>query len=209
MGKNRKRPDNWTRRAKAEGYAARSVYKLEEIQRRFRVLNKMKKIVDLGCAPGSWSTYIRKQRPQARLVGIDLQLVERYPGTFIQGSILETPASTFIESLEGYADLIVSDMAPNTTGNRFTDHVWQIELAEMALLRSHSLLRQGGRFVVKVFDGEDAHAYVLRLREHFQTVKRVKPAATRNESVEFFVVAQNKLLPPVAEISSIEEDPTP
>lgn len=199
MGKSRKKPDNWTRRAKAEGYAARSVYKLQEIQRRFRVLHKVRRAVDLGCAPGSWSTYVRQQRPNAELVGIDLQLVDRYPGTFIHGSIVETPASAFLEPLGGYADIVISDMAPNTTGNKFTDHVWQLELAELALQRSLSILRQGGRFVVKVFDGEDAHAYVMRVREHFQTVRRVKPAATRNESVEFFLVAQNKKLPPIQE----------
>ena len=94
--------------------------------------------------------------------------------------------------LGGPPDLVVSDMAPNTTGARFTDHVRQLELAEIAASLGIELLRPGGSFVVKVFDGQDAHDYVQRLRPHFEKVKRVKPEATRRESVEFFVVCTGR-----------------
>ena len=198
MGKdNRKRPDKWTQKAKEAGFAARSVYKLEEIEKRFQVLQKSKRVLDLGCAPGSWSQFVRQRRPDVRLVGIDIQHVDRYPGMFIQQSILDTPPDSFFELLGGTADVVLSDMAPNTSGDRFTDHVRQLELARMALQTALVTLRQNGKFVVKVFDGEEAHAFVLSLSEHFAKVRRVKPVAVRNESVEFFVVAQEKKVPVV------------
>ena len=91
MGRNnRKRPDRWTEMAKEAGYAARSVYKLEEIERRFQVLRKTRRVLDLGCAPGSWSQYVRRQRPHVTLMGIDIQAVERYPGFFCS-SLFWTP----------------------------------------------------------------------------------------------------------------------
>ena len=193
MGKNnRKRPDHWTQRAKDEGYAARSVYKLMEIDRRAQVFRKTKRIIDLGCAPGSWSAYARKLRPNASIVGIDIQPIEQYPGIFLHQSILDTPAQQFLDALEGPADLVISDMAPNTSGHRFTDHVRQIELAHMALNVAQATVREGGSFVVKVFDGEDAHAFTLAVRTVFKRVRRIKPEATRNESVEFFLVATDK-----------------
>ena len=197
MGKNnRKRPDHWTQRAKDEGYAARSVYKLMEIERRAQVFRKTKRIIDLGCAPGSWSAYARKLRPNAQIVGIDIQAIEHYPGIFLHQSILDTTPQAFLDALGGSADLVISDMAPNTSGHRFTDHVRQIELAHMALNVATATVRQGGNFVVKVFDGEDAHAFTLAVRKVFKRVRRIKPEATRNESVEFFLVASEKREPP-------------
>ena len=190
--KSRKRPDHWTQKAKAAGYQARSVFKLEEIDRRFSILKNLKRVVDLGCAPGSWSEHISRRFPKAALVGIDIQQVESYPGDFIHGSILTTPNSVFFDKLGGSADLVLSDMAPNTTGNRFGDHIRQLELAKMALGSAIDLLCVGGHFVVKVFDGEDAYEYVQSIRPHFERVRRIKPEATRNESVEFFVLGYGR-----------------
>jgi 23S rRNA (uridine2552-2'-O)-methyltransferase len=178
--------------AKEAGYAARSVYKLEEIERRFQVLRKTRRVLDLGCAPGSWSQYVRRQRPHVTLMGIDIQNVERYPGFFLQQSILDTTPEMFLTQLGGAADLVISDMAPNTSGDRFTDHLRQVELVQMAVSTVLGVLRQNGTFVAKVFDGEDAHPFVLSLSEHFTKVRRVKPVAVRNESVEFFVVCTGK-----------------
>lgn len=193
MGRNnRKRPDRWTEMAKEAGYAARSVYKLEEIERRFQVLRKTRRVLDLGCAPGSWSQYVRRQRPHVTLMGIDIQNVESYPGIFLQQSILDTTPDIFLTQLGGVADLVISDMAPNTSGDRFTDHLRQVELVQMAVSTILGVLRQNGTFVAKVFDGEDAHPFVLSLSEHFTKVRRVKPVAVRNESVEFFVVCTGK-----------------
>lgn len=212
MGKdNRKRPDKWTQKAKEAGFAARSVYKLEEIEKRFQVLQKSKRVLDLGCAPGSWSQFVRQRRPDVRLVGIDIQQVDRYPGVFVQQSILDTSPDMFFELLGGTADLVLSDMAPNTSGDRFTDHIRQLELARMALQTALVTLRQNGKFVVKVFDGEEAPAFVLGLSEHFAKVRRVKPVAVRTESVEFFVVAQEKKVPVVwnPTVETTTEHPIP
>ena len=185
---DRSKPDHWTLKAKAEGFEARSVYKLEEMNKRFQIFQRPNRILDLGCAPGSWSQLVRKKFPKSTIVGIDIKNISSYPGTFVHASILETTTDTFLEHLGGEADLVISDMAPNTTGSRLTDHVRQIELASMALQTALRTLRIGGNFVVKVFDGEDAYDFVQSIRPHFETTRRVKPKVTRNESVEFFVI---------------------
>ena len=187
--KNRRRPDHYSKKAKAEGFAARSVYKLEEIQRRFRILKGGARVVDLGCAPGSWSAYAASICSKKRLVGMDITLMDRYPGTFLHGSILEVPTERVEDALGGPADVVLSDMAPFTNGNRFSDHIRQLELARAAFDTACRLLRPGGAFVVKVFDGQDAQEFTLAVRRRFETVKRLKPPATRHESVEFFLVA--------------------
>ncbi len=173
--------DHYTRKAKDAGYGARSVYKLEEIQRRTRVVRRGSKAVDLGCYPGSWSRYLVKQGV-CRLVGVDFRVPEGIRGHFIQGSALEVTAEQLLEALDGPADLVVSDMAPNTTGNRLGDHLRQVELAV-------AVLKPGGAFVTKLFDGPEAQAYVLGVRPHFGKLRRIKPDATRRQSVELFVVA--------------------
>jgi 23S rRNA (uridine2552-2'-O)-methyltransferase len=186
-----KRPDAWTRKAKAEGYAARSVYKLDELDRRHHVLPRRgAAVVDLGCFPGSWSRWLLERG--ARVVGVDLQAPELSGGTWIARSVYDVDADTLLEALGGRADLLVSDMAPNTTGNRLGDHVRQIELADRALELACACLTPEGGFVVKVFDGEDAPAYVNRVRAAFREVKRLKPDATRDRSVEFFLVAKGR-----------------
>ena len=193
MGKNnRKRLDSWSLKAKQAGYSARSVYKLEEIERRFQVFKGARRVIDLGCAPGSWSEFTREKRQNVKLVGIDIQPLLQYPGKFLHKSILDTEPSEFFELLGGTADLVLCDIAPNTTGNRFGDHIQQVKLAHMALETAVNTLRQGGTFVVKVFDGEDAPAFVKLFSKHFSKVRRVKPEAVRSESVEFFVVAKMK-----------------
>lgn len=195
--RSRKRSDHWTRKAKDEGYAARSVYKLVEIDKRCQVFARGLAVLDLGCSPGSWSLYARERIGRdGVLVGIDLTETPDYPGHQHVGSILEISREALLAPLGGQADLVLSDMAPFTTGTRLTDHVNQIELARMARDVALDCLRPGGHFVVKVFDGEDAHAYVQSLRPHFDKVRRVKPEATRDQSVEFFVVGLHRTPPP-------------
>jgi 23S rRNA (uridine2552-2'-O)-methyltransferase len=184
-----KRPDAWTRKAKAEGYAARSVYKLDEIDRRHQILPRgVGTAIDLGCYPGSWSRWLLQKR--VRVVGVDLKAPELDGGTWIARSIYEVEAAELLEAAGGHVQLFVSDMAPNTTGNRLGDHVRQIELADRALDLARACLLADGVFVVKVFDGEDAPAYVNRVRAVFREVKRLKPDATRDRSVEFFLVGK-------------------
>ena len=185
---DRKRPDHFAKRAKAEGYAARSVYKLAEIDRRYRVLDRAHRVLDLGSHPGSWSALVRERNPHAALVGVDLQETPQYPGTQIVGSVATIDPAEIERLLGGKADLVLSDMAPNTTGARLKDHVDQLELVREAWRIARHVLRPGGSFVAKVFDGEDAPALLDELRRSFDTFKRVRPEATRKDSRELFAV---------------------
>lgn len=189
------RPDAWTRKAKAEGYAARSVFKLDEIEKRHRILPaRGGAVVDLGCFPGSWSKWLIERG--MRVVGVDLKIPALSGGTWIAASVMDVTADRLRDALGGPADLVVSDMAPNTTGHTFTDHVRQVALADRALELAVALLRPGGAFVCKVFEGEDSAGFVARVGQAFADVKRLKPEATRGRSVEFFVVAKGKKGPP-------------
>ena len=181
------RGDRFTKAAKKQGYAARSVFKLEEIDQRFKLFRRRQRVLDLGCAPGSWSRYVAERG--ASLVGVDIQETKGIPGVFLLRSVLKVTPERLREALGGDADVVLSDMAPRTTGDRFGDHVRQIELARRALELCDALLVPGGAFVVKVFDGEDAPAYTAEVKARFEQVKRVKPEATRRRSVEFFLVA--------------------
>lgn len=185
------RPDHFTRKAKAQGYAARSVFKLEELDRRFALLRPGMAVVDLGCFPGSWSRYVAQRvGEKGALVGVDLEAPGGIPGQFLAVSVYEVQPEALLQALGRPADVVLSDMAPGTTGDRFGDHVRQIALAERALELALGTLRPGGAFVVKVFDGADAPALVKRLHTHFTAVRRLKPEATRDRSVEFFAVGQ-------------------
>lgn len=183
-----KRPDHYTRKAKSEGYAARSVFKLEELAERSPGFPRAGVAVDLGCYPGSWSRWLLQRGFQ--VVGVDLQAPELPGGTWLVGSALEVDAERLRAAAGGPVTLVVSDMAPNTSGNRFVDHARQLALARRALELAQALLEPGGSFVVKVFDGEDAPAFVEEVRARFADTRRHKPDATRDRSVEFFVVAR-------------------
>ncbi len=190
------KPDRFTKQAKEEGYAARSVYKLREIDERFKLLRGGQRVLDLGNAPGSWSRYaLEKVGRKGRVVGVDLTPVELPYGTWITRSIYDVEAAELLEHLGGPADVVLSDMAPLTTGNALGDHVAQLELAARAVELAKALLVRGGSLVVKVFDGEDAPAFVASLRGVWEEVKRVRPEAVRQVSREFFVVGRGFVAP--------------
>jgi len=189
-GKNAYTGDRFTAKAKADGYLARSVYKLEEIDERFRLFKPGQRVVDLGCSPGSWLVWASERVGRnGKVMGIDILEPGPVDVPFLVADIFDTDPEVFREALGGDADIVLSDMAPRTTGNLLGDHVRQIELATRALEVATQLLKPGGHFIVKVFDGEDAHAYVQSIRPHFDKVKRVRPEAVRTQSREFFVVA--------------------
>lgn len=192
-GKNPYRGDRFTAKAKEEGYAARSVYKLQEIQRRTSLLRRGQRVVDLGCHPGSWARYVAEQVGDSGVVvGVDLEETAIPRGRFLHRSVMELTPQELNEALGGLADVVLSDMAPRTTGDTFGDHVRQIELAQQAVHLALGVLRVGGHLVLKVFDGEDAHAFVQSIRPHFTHVKRVKPEAVRQVSREFFLVCTER-----------------
>ena len=182
--------DRFTRKAKQEGYAARSVYKLDEIQHRHRIMKPGDKVVDLGCSPGSWSRFVLERiGRKGELVGVDIAEPEFSGGTVLLRSVMEVEASELLECLGGKADVVLSDMAPRTTGNLLGDHVEQLVLAERAVMLATEVLCPGGNLVIKVFDGEDAPAFVQSVRPFFDKIKRSRPEAVRRESREFFLIA--------------------
>lgn len=184
-----RRPDRYTREAKEQGYAARSVFKLREIQQRLRILKPGQRIVDLGCSPGSWLTYSAEVTgPSGSVLGVDIEAPAVSVGTVLVKSVLEVEAEEITAALGGAADVVLSDMAPRTTGDPTGDHFAQIELASAALRLAAAVLSPGGHFVCKVFDGEDAPAFAASVRAHFREVKRIRPDAVRQNSREFFLV---------------------
>ena len=185
-----RKPDAWSQRAKDEGYAARSVYKLDEIDRRVRLFRRGQRVLDLGCAPGSWSQYaIERIGKEGTLVGVDLTPVSLPGGTFLEASILDIPADLLRGHLGGPADAVISDMAPLTMGARDADHFAQIELVRCAFERATELLKPGGVFVAKVFEGPDAKALELDVKKRFTETRRIRPEAVRANSREWFLVA--------------------
>jgi 23S rRNA (uridine2552-2'-O)-methyltransferase len=184
--------DPYVARAKREGYRSRAAYKLLEIDEKYKILKPGQKIVDLGAAPGGWSQIAAKVvGPKGKIVGIDLLPIDPMPGVeFIELDFLDESApGRLIEMLGGPADVVMSDMAANTTGHKKTDHLRIIGLAEAAIYFAREILAPGGAFVAKVFQGGTAGALLAELKRAFTTVRHAKPAASRAESAETYVVA--------------------
>lgn len=182
--------DPYVQKAKSDGYRARAAYKLLEIDERAGLLQPGQRVVDLGCAPGGW-LQVCLRRGVKELVGIDLLEVEPVVGAHIvQGDVNnDTDVAAMMEGLSGPPDLVLSDMAANTTGHRQTDHLRTAALADMALHFAESHLVSGGTFCSKVFQGGATPDMMARLRDQFKAVKHIKPPASRAGSPEIFVVA--------------------
>ena len=179
-------------RAKREGYRSRAAFKLLEIDEKFHILKPGQKIVDLGAAPGGWSQIAAKKvGPKGRIVGIDLLPIDPMAGVeFIQLDFLDESApGRLVEMLGGPADLVMSDMAANTTGHKKTDHLRIIGLAEAAIYFAREVLAPGGAFVAKVFQGGTENQLLNDLKRDFAVVRHVKPAASRADSAELYVLA--------------------
>ena len=191
---NRRRNlDHFSKKAKAKGFAARSVFKLEEINQRFQLFRKGGYVIDLGCAPGSWLKYAALQvGSHGKCVGIDRVPVELSIANTetIVGDIYDIDTNAFDQDGKRF-DVVMSDMAPDTCGNRQTDHIRSVQLCERALEVARLFLADGGHFVCKVFEGGDLNAFVKDVKTSFNSVKRVKPKSTRSESVELFIVAKD------------------
>lgn len=185
--------EKYFKQAKAEGYRARSAYKLLQIQEKFHVIKPGNVVVDLGAAPGSWSQVtVKLLKNRGRLVALDLQAIEPIPGvTALQGDMTDPAVQAqILETVGGLADVVLSDAAPATTGVKLRDHVLSIELGHAALLFAKKVLKPGGNLVMKVFEGEDLPGLILAVKMAFHPVKLHTPDATRNESWEAFIVAR-------------------
>lgn len=184
--------DPYVKRAKAEGYRSRAAYKLTELDERFDLLRGVKRVVDLGIAPGGWSQVVRRKTPGAAIVGIDLLPVDPIDGvTIFQMDFMHDDApGLLMEALGGAPDLVMSDMAANTVGHPQTDALRTMALVETALAFAIDVLKPGGTFVSKVFAGGADSVLVAEMKRNFATVKHAKPPASRKGSVEWFVVAQ-------------------
>ena len=184
--------DPYVRRAKAEGYRSRAAYKLLELDERFGFLKGVRKVVDLGIAPGGWTQVVRLKAPQAAIVGIDLLPTDPIDGaTILEMDFMDDAAPERLrEALGGPADLILSDMAANTVGHPQTDHLRTMGLVEAALEFAAEMLQPGGAFVAKVLAGGADATLVAELKRRFAEVKHAKPPASRKGSSEWYVVAK-------------------
>jgi 23S rRNA (uridine2552-2'-O)-methyltransferase len=182
--------DPFSAEARALGYRSRAAFKLSEIDDRFRLIRKGSLIVDLGCAPGGW-IQIAQQRGAGKIVGIDLLPVDPLPPAELVQMDFTDPAAPalLIDLLGGKPDLVLSDMAPNTVGHRETDHLRIVGLIEMGADFAVSVLKPGGAFVAKAFQGGETAEIIARLKQHFAKVQNVKPKASRADSSEVFLVA--------------------
>jgi len=187
--------DPYVARARREGYRSRAAYKLVEIDDKHRLLKPAARVVDLGAAPGGWSQVAAKRvganEGRGRVVAIDLLETSPVPGVdFLQLDFLDAAAPEKLkEMLGGDADVVLSDMAANATGHRKTDHLRIMALAEAAAEFAGDVLAPGGAFLCKVLQGGTEASLLARLKRDFATVKHVKPAASRTDSAELYLLA--------------------
>jgi 23S rRNA (uridine2552-2'-O)-methyltransferase len=194
MGKTNTWEDHYTRRARQERWLARSVYKLEEIDRKVRLIRPGDRVLDLGCYPGSWSQYsVVKVGPKGEVVGVDLKEPDRFSSPrfrFIAADVLSLDVAWLREQV-GTRDLVISDLAPATSGISVTDTSRSIELARRALEVALAVLKKGGHFLCKVFEGPDVKAFRTELGEQFARVQTHRPSAVRKASREIYLLARN------------------
>lgn len=179
-------------KAKKENYPARSVYKLEEIDKSYHIFKKGFKVLDLGCSPGGWTKYCsEKVGGDGKVVGVDKQELKLHGlenVVFLEEDIFKLDIEKIKQSSPNF-DVVLSDMAPSTTGIREVDQARSLELAKQAFSIAQKLLKPKGHFVCKIFQGQDVKAFLKEVELHFETVKIVKPESSRKESFEVFITA--------------------
>ena len=192
------KPDPYTAKAHKEGFAARSIYKLEEIDRRIRLTRPGLRVLDLGAAPGSWTQYLAgKVGPKGLVVALDLNPLRVAVPAHVRAAALDVLAAPVAEiAALGPFDAVVSDMAPHTTGVREADAARCAELVERAIVIADACQRRGASFVAKVFQGEDFERLRGLLRARYGEVRVLKPEASRKESVEIFLVGLQRRADP-------------
>ncbi|KQC16008.1 MAG: 23S rRNA (uridine(2552)-2'-O)-methyltransferase [Methanothrix sp.] len=194
----RDRKDYFYRKAKSEGYRARSAFKLQQINKRFRLIRRGDAVLDLGAAPGGW-LQVAKEISGGRVVGVDLLPIEPIDGVTTIKADITAPETLELmtEALGGKANVVICDAAPNLSGNWTLDHARSIDLSSSALRVAKEVLEPGGNFLVKVFQGDTFLDFLSEVRENFRRAQAHSPAASRKESAEMYVVGQGFFLPPV------------
>lgn len=182
--------DPYVAKAQAEGWRSRAAYKLIEIDEKIHILKSGQTVVDLGAAPGGWSQVAAKKG--CRVIALDLLEMDEVPGvTFFQMDFMDdTAPETLLDAMGGSgADIVMSDMAHNTTGHKNTDHIRIMALVESAYEFAIEVLKPGGVFLAKVFQGGTENDLLARMKKDFKSVKHIKPPASRKDSSETYVVA--------------------
>ena len=189
---NKQKRDIYVRRSKVEGYRSRAVYKLQEINKKFKILKNGINIIDLGAAPGSWTQYIAKKSKNSKIVSIDLKEIESIGKTHhIKGDFTdEIQQRKIIDYFGNKIDVVISDMAVNTTGNKNIDSLVTGELSIEALNFSVNTLKNHGKFVSKIFMGAPFNEIVAIAKKKFKEVHIFKPPASRKESKENFIICK-------------------
>lgn len=188
--------DPYVHRSKADGYRSRAAYKLIEIDDRYKLLKPGQRVLDLGAAPGGWlqvaAARVKSPEDAPTVVGIDYLEMDSVPGaTILMKDFLDDDApEQLMEALDGAPDLVLSDMAAPTTGHRRTDHIRTMHLCEVAAEFAISVLKPGGHFLAKTFQGGTENSLLDLLKRNFRTVHHVKPPASREESVELYILAK-------------------
>lgn len=189
--------DHYFKKAKEQNFAARSVFKIEEIDQKLKIIKPGMKVLDLGASPGSWSQYASKKiGPKGKVLGVDLSpvTVKLDNAIFIQADLRDLNLQDeFAKSgFEVPVDLVMSDMAPKTTGIRNTDQARSLELCELALDVAQKFLRPGGHFICKLFHSEDFRLLKERIKKEYQKFDAIKPDSTRKISKEIFLIGLSK-----------------
>jgi 23S rRNA (uridine2552-2'-O)-methyltransferase len=189
----RARKDPFTRKAQAEGRVSRAHFKLEELDRRCRLLRPGMRVLELGAAPGGWTRYIEEQIRGGLLITCDFRPVSAGPDTIVvEGEFGDAEIDAQIGHLVGDEplDLVLSDMSPNISGIRTVDQALSMELAELAELAADNWLKRNGRLVIKIFQGEGVESWMPKLRKKYGKVRLLKPKASRSDSREVYLVAE-------------------
>jgi 23S rRNA (uridine2552-2'-O)-methyltransferase len=191
---NRQLNDPYVDKAEKLGYRGRAAFKLEEMDEKLNLLKSGMTVIDLGAAPGGWCQIATQKG--CKVIAIDLLAIDELPGvTFFQMDFMEDEAPVVLKEAlgktasDGLADIVLSDMAPNTIGHKQTDHIRIMAVVEAAYYFAIEVLKPEGAFVAKVFQGGAQSDLLKEMKKHFKTIKHVKPPASRKESAEQYVVA--------------------
>jgi 23S rRNA (uridine2552-2'-O)-methyltransferase len=199
--------DHYYNKSKQEGYRSRAAYKLKQLDREGNLLHEGKSVVDLGAAPGGWLQVAAEEVGETgTVVGVDLQRIKDVDGVeTVRGDMTDEATKEKVRAIAGDAvDVVVSDMAPNMTGEYSVDHARSVHLARQAFETALDVLDTGGDFAVKVFEGQDVDDLREEIEDEFQYVRTLRPDASRDSSSEIYLVAKGRMTAPVAEGDVIE-----